>query len=192
MPRHAILPLPSGSRVLHRAGPPGGILVVCGPPLEGKGPLTARLIDELPNAVRLESVDDLSGRAKRGAEPALLAEARAIWTSRRTNAPVIIVSARFATPASRKSAAALAREIEAPFLLVESTSAPIRSLRRVSRLFLDARQITERLARYQRAKDAYVALDLDERIRLPAITLKRVLGDLDKAVLRVAEAWLAR
>ncbi len=191
MPRAALRPPAMGSRMLRRMPLQGGILVVSGPPLEGKGPLAARLLDELPNAIKLEALDDLSPRS-RPAEAALLAGARALWATDRVAEPTVIVSARFATPAARKRAAALARELGVRFLLVEVTSTPIRSLRRVTRLFLDAKQTTERLNRYQRAKDTYVALDLEERARLPGISLKRALGDLDEAVLRVARAWRPR
>lgn len=170
------------------SAPAGGVLVVCGAPLEGKGPLAARLHDELPNSVKLERRDDLA-TSTRGADLELLDEARALWLSQRTVEPTIIVCARFGTPLSRRGAADAAKRFGARFMLVEASSSPIRSLRRVSRMFLDARATTERIERYERAKASYKPLDGDERRRLPAITLTKVLADLDRAVLEVATRW---
>lgn len=171
--------------------PPGGILVSCGPPLDGKGPLAARLCDALPNAIKLETVDDLSNRP-RASERELLEQARAIWTARLTDEPVVLVCERFGTPSARKRAALAAREIGARFLLVETMSAPIRSIRRFSRLLLRPQQIAERIGRYQREKPSYVPLHAAERARLPGITVRRALADIDLAVLRVVEAWRPR
>lgn len=164
----------------------GGLLVLSGPALEGKGPLAALLAEILPDAIHLGGTDDLSTTLD---ERVLLGDAARAWQSRKRLAPTLIVSARFATKAARRRAAALAQSEQMAFLLVECTSSSIRSLRRVSRLFLPAQETAARIERYERAKSSYVALAADEKKSLPAVGLKRVLDDLDAAAAKVTEAW---
>jgi len=164
----------------------GGLLVLSGPALEGKGPLAALLAELLPDAVHLGGRDDL-GKALD--ERVLLGDAARAWQSRKRLAPTLIVSARFGTPAARRRAAALAESEHMPFLLVECTSSSIRSLRKVSRLFLPPEETARRIERYEQARASYVALDAEEKKALGARSLKRVLDDLDRAAAKVTEAW---
>jgi len=177
-------------------------MVVCGPPLGGKGPLAARLHDKLPNTIRLEALDDLSrdgaayfpkgrfGPATEYAEAVMLREAARAWARRGENPPLILVCARFESPALRRSAAELARREQMRFMLVEAMSAPLRALHRVSGLMLPVHEMTTRLERFERAQANYQAVSVAERKRLPALTLKAVLADLDRAADRALNAWL--
>ncbi len=161
-------------------------MVLGGPALEGKGPLAALLAEILPDATYLGGTDDLT---KALDERVLLGDAARAWQGRKRLAPTLIVSARFATKAARRRAAAMAESEQMAFLFVECTSSSIRSLRRVSRLFLPAQETAARIERYERAKKGYAPLEADEKKSLPALGLKRVLDDLDAAAAKVTEAW---
>ncbi len=181
--------------------PQKGLLVVCGPPLGGKGPLAARIEELLPNALKIESVDNLahegqmylsrSGSGVREAEPALLREASRVWRNAETVPPLVIISARFATPAIRREAADFASAQGTRFLLIEALSAPIRSLRRISRLMLSSQETVLRLARYERARNAYQPTTAKERARLPALAFKSVLSHLEDVAERIVAEWCA-
>jgi len=132
--------------------PLGGLLVVSGPPLGGKGPLAARLHDQLPGSAKLEAADNLEtgwpggSRGESAREEALLQEAaRRLAPGRGRLAPIVIVCARFPTLRLRSRAAAVAKELRVRFLLVEATSSTLFSLRRLSKMFLTAEEAAARL-----------------------------------------------
>ncbi len=176
-------------------------MVVCGLPLAGKSPLAARLGEMLPNVVTFEVTDNLANddqiyrpawrvrASKYEVEVAALTDA--VVALRRSIRPLIIVVARFATAALRQKAATMVGTAGGRFLLVEATSSPIRSLRRISPMTLPAQDLSTRLERYATARETYEPLTAKERAQLPGISLKTVLSDLDVAAERVAGAWLS-
>jgi len=184
-----------------RSLPRGGILVVCGPPLGGKGPLAARVEELLPYAVKIESTDNLaSERQEYGlriarskysgeVESALLRDASRICRAQDEVPPLIILCARFATPALRHAAAKFATKEDVRFLLVEANSAPIRSLRRISNLMLSPKEMLARIARYELARDQYEPTTAAERSKLPALTFKSVLSNLEDIANRIVGEW---
>lgn len=196
------MPLPAFTRALPprpplMLQPLGGLLVVSGPPLGGKGPLAAGLHDQLPGSVKLEMADTLDAGAPNGSragatgEGALLQEARrCLAPGLGRVAPVVILCARFSGPRVRSQAARVSRELRVRFLLVEATSSTFRSLRRLSRLLLSAEEAAARLERFRLEAGAYVRVSAAELKRLPALALDHVLGDLEGATARVLEAWL--
>jgi len=181
----------------------GGMLVVCGPPLGGKGPLAALVAEALPCSIKLESTDNLSReeqsyapirQQRSGAaspEQAILQDAAGFARQSTTASPLIVICARFPTQQIRRSAADLARSLGMRFLLVEATSSSIRSLRRVSQLMLPSEETLRRIARYEKGRAAYKPVSQSERTRLPAVRLKAVLSNLDLATTRVLQAWSA-
>jgi len=184
--------------------PRGGLLIVSGPPLGGKGPLAAALEESLPNCLKLEAVDNLSvagqsyrprtqsGKTLTEVEPAILRDAVRCLQTPNAVPPLVLVCARFPTAALRRQAAEVAVAASAKFLLVEAISSPIRSLRRVSRLILPPDEMARRFAAYESARRAYEALTGRERASLPAVTFKSVLSDLGGTVQRVVAAWHSR
>lgn len=177
--------------------PLGGLLVISGPPLGGKGPLAARLHDQLPGSVKLEAADNLETRWPGGSrggstgEEGLLKEAaRRLAPGRGRLAPIVILCARFPTLRLRSRAAAVAKELRVRFLLVEAASSTLFSLRRLSKMFLTAEEAAARLERYRLGVEAYAKVSASERQRLPALTLDSVLGDLDDATARVVDTWI--
>jgi len=137
----------------------GRLLVVCGPPLGGKGPLAARLEELLPYAVKLEALDNLASQGQSywrrivrikvadDAERAILRDALVVCQTSGAVTPSIVVCARFKTPKLRLTAANFASDRRMRFLLVEARSSPIRALRRSSRLMLSPKETALRSAR---------------------------------------------
>lgn len=179
----------------------GGLLVVCGSPLGGKGPLAARLEELLPYAVKLEASDNLAtegqsylprtvrSKAADDAERAILRDASALWQASGTVPPLIVVCARFKTPKLRVAAAKVASDHGKRFLLVEVRSAPIRALRRISRLMLSSKETALRIARYENARQDFELTTAAERAELPAITFGTVLSNLEDTADRVVAVW---
>lgn len=179
----------------------GGLLVVCGPPLGGKGPLAARLEELLPYAVKLETLDNLASEGQSylqrivrievadDAERAILRDALVVCQASRAVTPLIVVCARFKTPKLRLTAANFASDRGMRFLLVEARSSPIRALRRISRLMLSPKETALRIARYENARRDFEPTTAAERAKLPAITFKAVLSNLDDAADRVVAVW---
>ncbi len=165
----------------------GGLLLISGPALEGKGALAAALAERLPDAVLIGGPDDLGG--DRIEERVVLESALEAWRARRSPATTIIAVGRFPTRVMRRDAARRAREERMAFLLVECTSSAIRSLRQVSRLFLPTQEAVARMQRYEDARRRYVGVDDDERRTLPAMCVRRVLANVEDAAERVALAW---
>lgn len=195
-PRGAGAPTPRErpSRLPLLLRPLGGLLVVSGPPLGGKGPLAASLHERLPGSEKVEVADNLAnGSGDASDERPLLSEARArLARALGSSTPVVIMCARFATSELRAEAARTAEELQVRFLLVEASSSSLRSMERLSRLLLTADETAARLARYENALRAYQRVSLAERRRLPAICLSGVLGDLEGATARAVAAWVAR
>gem|GEM_PF-5708124 len=75
------------------------------------------------------------------------------------------------------------------FLLVEAMSSPIRSLRRISRLMLSSKEITQRIERYDRTQSIYAPTTPAERAKLPGLAYKTVLANLDDVAERVVSTW---
>lgn len=167
-------------------GPPRDL----GPALEGKGPLASTVLERLPHGIAIGASDDLAGPAT--SERELLEAARSAWRGRHEATATVMLQGRFGTAATRRAAATLARDERMAFLLVESTSTAIRSLRQVSRLFLPTEEVVRRLERYELARKAYSPVTEAERTQLPALSLRRVLSDLDGAADRVLRAWASR
>jgi predicted kinase len=182
--------------------PKGGLILVSGPPFQGKSLLATRLVENLPNTFKLEAQDNLATTAEcwfpegpsgvRVEKPTaqLLAAARGIWNRREApHLPVIVVTARFETKASRRRAAAMARSCGMPFLLVEARSRNIPTMRRIPTLTLPAAEVLARYQRLERALERYEPIDKTEAAALKCLCLKRVLSDLEAAVARVLLRW---
>ena len=182
--------------------PVGGLLVVGGPPLEGKGVLAARLTESLPFAIKIETVDHLShgdelwfrdGPTEPGiADPLrqMLALARSIWEERQpAEPPVIVLAARFATPAARSRAATMASNVGMKFLFVEVRSSQIRALRRIPVAGLASEQAVARIELYERILSRYKPLGDEETRLFRSVRLKRALGNLEGALQRVLRVW---
>lgn len=173
----------------------GGLIALGGPPLGGKSVLAAELLGWLPRAEKLELPDELT-RPRVGARlsaEALLAEATRIW--RRTPsalAPTLLLVARFASPAQRRSVRAAARRAGMRFLFVESRSGEARVRQRLFARSMTEAEARERLLRYRAALASYQPLSPSEQLLLPALRLTRVQSDLDGAVSRVLAAWARR
>ncbi len=170
--------------------------MVSGPPLGGKGPLAANLHEALPGTVKIEVPDNLGAGPSeasdeaRGGEEGLLREARRLLV-RPNGSPgtVVVLCARFATPGLRARAARVASDLGVRFLLIEATSSSIRSLRRLSRMFLTAEEATARIERYRIALQTYEPVSASERRELPARPIAGVLSDLEQATARAVTAW---
>lgn len=203
--RRARRPRPprKGSRL--RLQPVGGLIAIGGPPCEGKSTLAARLADLLPDALRLEAIDNLSRRDQywypngpQGSridrpETKLLAAARTHWDGRRLRTPpTLLVVARFGTPMARRRARQVATGALMPFLFVEARSGTKRALRRAARALQQPEVAVKRMERYERAKEIYVPVDRRQISQLPAVKLKGVLKDLEAAAERVVDEWLNR
>lgn len=182
--------------------PSGGLITVGGPPLGGKQVLTARLAELLFFAIRLEAVDDLvhsdpvwhpegpGGRAIRNPTRALLARASELWESRRPGfAPILLVSSRFATLGERRQAKRAAERLGIRFLHVEARSESRRSLRRIPMQQLSAREIKQRLERYETALRRYTLVGAAEARSLPALRLTRVHSRFEESAAKVLRAW---
>jgi hypothetical protein len=179
----------------------GGLLVVGGPPLGGKSVLASRLAECLPQSIKLETIDNLAqedelwypdgptGKAVASPNLEMLKVARRLWSRRRSESPVIIVSGRFDTPAARSAARETARSAGMPFLFVEARSNDIRALRRISILALPTAEMVKRLDLYEKTVRGYLPVRSDEARAFRLLRLGRVLGNLDGALVRVLEAW---
>ena len=178
------------------------MIAIGGPPLGGKALLLARLAECLPQAVKLEAVDDLSradpywlpdgpgGRVVRNPTAAMLESAKQIRSERRAGrASTILVSARFGTPALRRRAKSAARLTGMRFLFVEARSRDDRALRRLPAGFLSRAELETRLQRYETALRGYQPVSRVETVLLPALRLARVLSALEQAVDRVLALW---
>ncbi len=202
------LPRPRASRA--RIGSPrpllfGGMIAIGGPPLGGKSVLAARLAECLPNALRLEAIDDLArARPYQLAEHAhaaplrvtskvLLERAKQIWRNKRPGRPpTILVVTRFGSAAERRRAKLQAQLAGMPFLFVEVRSKEERALLRVPMSTLSPSEIDVRMRRYDAALAEYVPMSRAEALALPGLRLDRVLSRLDAAVGRVLAVWKAR
>ena len=188
-----------------RLQPVGGLIAVGGPPCEGKSVLAARLAELLPDAFRLEAIDNLSRReqywypngpgGKRVDRPEtkLLDAARGQWAGHRLRTePTLLVIARFGTPLARRRARRVAATASMPFLFVETRSSTKRALRRAAKVVLRPEVAVARIERYERARASYVPVEPDEAAFLPAVRLQGVLKDLDAAAQRVLDQWMHR
>ncbi len=210
----AVIPLPLSKAAARRAtrwtlvssapAAVGGLIAVGGPPLGGKSVLAARLAECLPNAIRLEAIDDLSRdqpywipdathrRVARDCTGALLLYAKQLWRSAPSSRPpILLVVTRFGTAAERRRAKVAARLGDMPFLFVEARSRDERALRQIPRAFLGPEELEARLTRYRRSSRAYRPIGRLEELILPALRLRRVHSQLDDAVDRVLTAWRA-
>jgi len=182
----------------------GGLLIVAGPPLEGKGLIAARLAEWLPFGVKIETVDSLvqedelwfrfgpAGPAVVDPHREMLALARRMWRERTPAAPpVIVLSARFGTSAARARAAATARAARMKFLFVETRSSQIRTLRRIPSLARTAELVVSRVEMYERIVRRYEPLTVDEMKQMKCVRLRNTLGDVEGAVYRVLRGWEA-
>jgi hypothetical protein len=164
--------------------------------------LAARLVECLPYAMKLETADNLErdqehlpthkAKSRIVANPQrdLFARARELLDGGRPwSRPVVILSCRFATPASRRAAQTIARGAGVRFLFVEARSRDIRALRRIPMSFLSPDELKRRTARYEHACAEYQPLTREEMRLLPGLRLTKVLSELDRAVERVLVAW---
>lgn len=180
----------------------GGLLVIGGPPFHGKSLLAAHLAEILPNAYKLEVVDNLSVKDEHWYPQGLAGEPRGtplrsmldtaieFWNRRIPGAPpVIIVSARAATPAVRRFAHQTATRAGMRFLYVEALSHSIRALERLSALVVSRHELLLRMRRYDVASKQYVTVGPEEMKTLPVARLRRVLSDPDAAIRTVLARW---
>lgn len=191
-----------GGRAARPVADAGGMIAIGGPPLAGKSLVAARLAEAIPGAMRLEAVDDLSGRdphwqpagpgTRRVHNPtrALLGRAQEIWEARDpSSAPVLLISSRFGSPGERRRLARAARAFGMRFLFVEARSRHVRALRRIPVHRLSESEMQERFRRYQEALSRYQPVSSLEARQLPAVRLARVHSGLEQAVARVLRAW---
>ncbi len=182
--------------------PHGGLIAIGGPPLAGKNLLATRLVEWLPRAVKLETVDDLSragehwypygpaGPAVARPTPRMLNVAREIWRKRVAAAPpTIVLCARFETSGERRQAARAAARAGLRFLFVEARSSHLRALRRVPALLLPEPELIRRMERYQDALTRYQPMSREELKSLPGLRLGEVITKLEPSVRRVLLAW---
>lgn len=180
----------------------GGLIVVGGPPFQGKSVLAAHLAEILPHAYKLEVVDNLSlkseywypeglgGERRQTPLRSMLDTALSIWNRQVPGAPpVIIVSARSGTRASRRLAHQTATAAGMKFLYVEALSHGIRALERLSSLVLSRHELLLRMRRYDTATQQYIPVGPDETKILPTVRLRRVLSDPDGAIRTVLARW---
>jgi len=179
----------------------GGLIVVGGPPLNGKSILAARLADILPFSHKLEVVDNLAARGEfwdptglmrrphRSPLAKMLEAAADIW-SRSAPSRVVIIAARAATPASRQLARRAAADAHVKFLHVEALAHSIRAFERLSALMLSRDELLARMQRYEIAMQEYVPVNAAEVKSLPAVRLRHVLSDADRAVQTILENWV--
>ncbi len=195
---------PRGARSRVRGASPlaaGGLIAIGGQPLGGKSVLAARLAECIPFCVRLEAIDDLSRarpflsrrgsrRIVRDTTADLLQDARRLWRERSPGAaPTILLVTRFATAAERRRAKVAARLAGMRFLFVEARSRDDRALRRLPSAFVTRAELEKRLARYEKARAEYRAIERAESLILPSLCLQRVQSELDAAVDQVLGAW---
>ncbi|MEO8077743.1 MAG: hypothetical protein ABI818_15550 [Acidobacteriota bacterium] len=180
----------------------GGLMVIGGPPFQGKSVLAAHLAEILPHAYKLEVVDNLSLTSEHWYPEGLTGErlhtplrsmldtALGIWNRRLPGAPpLIIVSARAGTRASRRLAHQTAMAAGMKFLYVEAFSHGIRALERLSSLVLSKHELLLRMRRYDAAKQQYIPVGPEEMKILPAVRLRRALSDPDGAIRTVLARW---
>lgn len=180
----------------------GGLIVIGGPPFHGKSVLAAHLAEILPNAYKLEVVDNLSDKDEHWYPEGLTGERREtplrsmldtateVWNRRLPGAaPVIIISARAGTPAARRLAHQTARAAGMKFLYVEALSHNIRALQQLSSVVLSKHELLLRMRRYDTAGKQYVPVGREEMRSLPAVRLRAVLSDPDAAIHTVLARW---
>lgn len=176
------------------------LLVIGGPPLHGKTLLGSLVAECLPFCLKLESIDNLSAPQERLAEElhhtsgtpalALLAVIEKLWEHTGSEvAQTVVVVARFADPAEREAAAALATRAGAKFLYVEALSSNASASQRFSSLLLSAQEMIQRMALYENAVAEYVTVDKAESQKYPCLKLKRCLSDIHKSGEKVLAHW---
>lgn len=180
----------------------GGLIVVGGPPLHGKSLLAARIADVLPFVHKLEATDNLAAASEYWDPTGLMARpyqkplarmlrmAVDVWTRRQPQPPVVIITARSATPAVRRLACRTAEAAGMRFLHVEALAPSIRAFQRISSLVLSKDELLTRMQRYEHAMEQYVPVSADEEVRLPAVRVQNALSRGDAATRAVLERWL--
>jgi predicted kinase len=178
----------------------GGLILVGGPPFQGKSVLAAHLAEMLPFAHKHEVVDNLSGASEHWLPQGLsgaperrplrgmLEIAVRVWL-RSTPRPIVVLSARACSPASRRIAHRAAAAAGMKFLFVEARSHTIRAFERLSAMSLPKDELIRVMKQYDRVLTQCVAVDRDEMKMLPAIRLSRVLSDVDGAGRAVLKQW---
>lgn len=180
---------------------PGGLILVGGPPFQGKSVLAAHLADILPFSHKLEVVDNLrsgdaehwlpqgtDGRPKLRPLPTMIDAAVRVWL-RNTPRPVVIVAARAATPSARRLVQRRAAAAGMKFLFVESRSHAIRAFARLSAMSLPKEELIRVMKRYDQAVAQFVPVDRIEMKTLPVVRLNMVLSDVDEAARTVLARW---
>jgi hypothetical protein len=179
----------------------GGLIVVGGPPFHGKSILSARLAEALPFAHKLEAVDNLAASSEYWDPTGLMARpyqkplarmlrsATDIW-AQRSPAPVIIITARAASPALRQLARRTAASAGVRFLHVEAFAHSIRAFERMATLMLPKNELLKRMRRYELAIQQYQPVTGEEARRLPAVRLRTVVSACDAATATVLARWL--
>lgn len=181
-----------------------GLIVVCGPPFSGKCLIGTRLAECIPNSVKLSAEDNLSRKGEvwypdvRTREPIYNPQAKMLETAatmwERDGAmrtPVVILVARFATPAARHRAYQLARASSVAFLLVQALSTNIEVMRRVTNLLLPSPMAESRIDQITQAVDAYGPLSTEETQQFACLRLKGNLSALDDLFSEVVGKWFA-
>jgi len=181
----------------------GGLIVVCGPPFGGKNMIGTRIAASLPYAVKLEAEDELSkksevwyseGRFKapiKNPQDKMLEAAALLWEgSNVARTPVVVLVARFSTPATRRRAYKAACAANVKFLLVQSRSANLRVLRQVTRYVLSAEQATKKLKNVEEIVKQYKPVTNQEAKQFPCLRLKGNVGDLDQLFASTLYKWI--
>lgn len=177
------------------------MILVGGPPFQGKSVLAAHLADMLPFAQKLEVVDNLrssaaehwlprglAGKPEQRPLRGMLDTAVRIWL-RSTPRPIVVVAARAGTPAARRLAHRTAAAAGMKFLFVEARSHTIHAFERLSAMSLPKDELIRVMKRYEQVLEQCVAVDRDEMKTLPTVKLNMVLTDVDGAARSVLARW---
>ena len=180
----------------------GGMILVGGPPYQGKGIIAAQLVEHLPHALKLEAIDNLRVKDEHWYPEGpvgvpthkplrqMLEAAVDIWNRNILGVPpTIIISARSGTIATRKMAYNAARSRGMKFLFVECLSHNIRAMQRLSAQGLSKNEIIARMKRYDQAIKEYVQVNKEERKELPSLRLTGALIDIEDSINKILAAW---
>jgi hypothetical protein len=180
----------------------GGLLAIGGPPFGGKQLLAAHLSERIPNVVKIETLDDLNEAEEVWKPqtlhnqkiikpvPVILASLRRLWSKGAiSRLHTIILSARFSTPKERLRAHEFAQDLDIPFLFVESLSSNIRTMRRISSIPIQQKEILKRLQRFENALNRYELIGEKEAKSFSTLRLKNVLSHLEDSVKEVLTFW---
>jgi len=145
--RLRVLPLLERPPAPHDRAPPGGLIVVTGPPLCGKRTLGHYLHEYLPRSVHLVLPDPALFEL-RGESPRDLSEVTSRLRSELCQGKRVVLSARLAQPAARERVLRVARRLSVPTLIVEVEGTDAVALERATELantLADLRKVLAKL-----------------------------------------------